>query len=123
LAAVDTSEDNQVAVFDVEHGMCVAVAKGDRSQIVEMNFGSDSILATAGVGHLSFWNVDKGLSSQSANWGAQVDRNVACVAFSRGQGLTGTATGQLLTWSPEGTCSNPGSPPLHQGVLEAICVT
>lgn len=123
MAAVDTSEDNQVAVFNVEQGMCVAVAKGDRSQIVEISFGSDSLLATAGVGHLSFWNVDKGLSSKSAVWGKQADRNLACVAFHGDKALTGTASGQLLSWSPEGTCSNPGSPPLHQGVLEAIRVT
>lgn len=31
LAAVDSSEDNRVAVFNVPQGMCVAVAKGDRS--------------------------------------------------------------------------------------------
>jgi len=41
LAAVDTSDDNQVAIYNVEHGMCVAVAKGDRSQIVDIAFSSE----------------------------------------------------------------------------------
>lgn len=70
LAAVDSSEDSRVAVFNIAQGMCVAVAKGDRSQILDVNFGSDSLLATAGVGHLSFWSLGKGLASKPAAWGA-----------------------------------------------------
>jgi WD40 repeat protein len=45
------------------------------------------------------------------------------VAFNGEKALTGTASGQLLTWSPEGVCQNANAPPLHQGVLESLCLT
>jgi hypothetical protein len=37
--------------------------------------------------------------------------------------LTGTVTGQLLTWGNDRVCANPNAPPLHQGALDAICVS
>lgn len=49
LAAVDSSEDHQVAVFDIETGVCLAIARGDKAQIVEVAFRDESSFATVGV--------------------------------------------------------------------------
>ena len=81
LAAVDASDEHQVAVYNVEKGLCLAVARGDRAQIADVSFRDEASLATAGVRHFKVWSLGKGLTSKSARWGQHTDRNVACVAF------------------------------------------
>jgi WD40 repeat protein len=63
IAAVDSSNDKQIAVYNVDHGMCLATAKGDVSQIKDIVFSSENLIATAGVRHLNFWDVKKRLTS------------------------------------------------------------
>jgi len=118
LAAVDSSDEHQVAIFNVESGLCVAMARGDKSQIVGVSFRDEISLATAGVKHFKVWTLGKGLTSKSALWGKHPDRNLACVVYHGDQALTGSAKGSLLVWKGNSMSKNK---PLHSGVLDAIC--
>ena len=120
LAAVDTSDEHQVAVYNVESGLCIAVARGDRAQIVDVSFRDEAGLATAGVKHFKVWSVGKGLTSKGAIWGQHTDRNVACVAFHREEALTGSAKGSLLVWQGNAVSK---AQPLHSRALDTIRVT
>lgn len=121
LAAVDSSDDHQLAVYAVESGVCLALVNGGKAQIVDLCFRDDGSLATAGVRHLRFWTLSKGLSSKNALWGkAATDKNVACVAFHDQLALTGSAKGRLLIWKDNTVCDTKH---LHEGVLDTILVT
>jgi hypothetical protein len=85
------SENRQIAVYNVKTGVCVATARGDKALILDICFYSSSdpadlqrngaTFATAGVKHLKFWTLGKGLTSKSAVWGKRQDRNVGCIAY------------------------------------------
>ena len=108
-----------MAVFNVDSGLCVAVARGDKSLIVGVSFRDEISLATAGVKHLKFWTLGKGLTSKGALWGKHPDRDLACVVHHGDLTLTGTAKGSLLVWKGNSMSKNK---PLHGGVLDAVCV-
>lgn len=112
------SDTRQIAVYNVKTGVCVATARGDRAPILDICFQSSSdpaglerngaSFATAGVKHLKFWTLGKGLTSKSAVWGKRQDRNVGCIAYHsvRASGgrpeesllLSGTSQGSLVAW-------------------------
>ena len=119
LAAVDSSDEHQVAVFNVESGLCVAITRGDKSQIISVSFKDQISFATAGVKHFKVWSLGNGLTSKSALWGRHADRNLACVVHHDQQFLTGSAKGSLLVWS--GNSLRKPIDGLHSGVLDAIC--
>ena len=121
LAAVDSSDDHQLAVYSVESGVCLALVNGGKAQIVDLCFRDETRLATAGVRHLRFWTLNKGLTSKNALWGkTSTDRNVACVAFHNELALTGSAKGRLLIWKDNSVADTKH---LHEGVLDTILVT
>lgn len=101
LAAIDISAVHQIALYNVESGVCLALTQGDMAQIVDIQFKNDEILTTSGVRHLKFWTYKKELLSKQAEWGASDDRNLTCIAFNKDHTLTGTTKGNLLVWNGE----------------------
>ena len=121
LAAVDSSNDHQVAVYNALNGVCVACVGGDKIQIVDLCWRDDTAFTTAGVRHLKFWALAKGLRAKNGTWGSVTDKNVACVAFNGDRCLTGSSKGGLAVWRE--MAIEVVKDKLHTGVIDTIRVT
>ena len=68
LGAVDSSSDHKVALFNLETGVCIDAASGDKAQITEVAFRDEQSFVTVGVGHFKLWSIGKGIKSLNASW-------------------------------------------------------
>ena len=98
---------------------------------MDICFNNETSFATAGVKHLKFWTLSKGLTSKSAVWGKRQDRNVSCIAFHDGHALTGTSKGSIIQWAAKAGKNNSTDNntytivedrKLHDGVIDTIRV-
>lgn len=123
LVTIGDDDDHSVAVYRVADGALLASSKGDKNRVLDVAFSLDGhTLVTVGVRHVRFWAVSgRTVSSKKGIMGRKGDPRVAktCVAFVRGQTLTGQADGSLYLWGGRTVASKHAA---HKGGVRALCV-
>ena len=118
LAAVDSSDEHQVAIFNVETGTCIGIGRGERNPIFEITFYGETELATVGVRHFKIWTIGKSLTSKSVKWGKiTTDRSAACVITHNKFYLAGTTQGNLVSVEGENAIA---AKKIHDGVIDTL---
>ena len=123
LVVVDNSDDHNLAVYNTETGACVAKSKGDRGNVVEIAFRSETNFATVGAKHFKEWTIGSGnITGKTGKFPqGQHKEKIGSIAVNKNTYLTGCFTGELFAWN--GPTFTKVVAKNHTKLIDAITVT
>ena len=121
LCVMDKSDDHNLAVYNTETGALIAKNKGDRSNILELAWSSETQFATVGPKHFKQWTIQNAsIKSRMGNFGKN-SQMIGSLAYHGQIALTGCKTGELFQWS--GSSLTKVVNKNHSDLIDAITVT
>ena len=121
LVIVDQSDDHNLAVYDTDSGACVAKAKGDRGNVIEIAWKDEDEFTTVGAKHFKLWQVSAGsIRGRMGNFSGK-DQRIGSIVYNGATALTGCATGDLYCWTGNTLSKSAGKH--HAKLIDAITVT